>query len=126
MEKEEVRRPLHQTTNRNDQANDLVVREPSAQVIILARGEPKHIGTLIEAADAADAANELCNVSPLPSSLPQRKSSDGRRKKKRWKLTVETKLSAPFLSAELSHHIAPPSPNSRTNCVFLATTAGES
>jgi hypothetical protein len=56
-------RPLIVATN----PNDLVVREPSAQVIILARGELKHIGTLIEAADAADTANELRNVSPLPT-----------------------------------------------------------
>jgi hypothetical protein len=67
VEKEEVQRPLPVATK----PDDLVVREPSAQVIILARRELKHIGTLIEAVDAADAANELRNVSPVPTLLQQ-------------------------------------------------------
>jgi hypothetical protein len=67
MEKEEAQRPLAVATK----PDDLVVREPSAQVIILARRVTKHIGTLIKAADAADAANELRNVSPVPTLLQQ-------------------------------------------------------
>jgi hypothetical protein len=98
----------------------LQARHARPQVIVLTRRKAEDIRTLIQRRDAAHALDKLFTVSTI--SQPKHPPSALRPGTH----TVEIKLSSPFLSLELSHHMPPPRPISRIIPLLRATTSGVS